>query len=217
MKLNEKIKHYRTKNNLSQQDLADHLFVSRQAVSKWEQDSSTPDIKTIKKLADLFEVTTDDLMGEEASVKSNKDVPFKLIYGLTLLAFFMIVSQLILTMMLNSPFIQFFLLPGMIFLTLFPVVIIFVYGLKTNEYALIAGYDPKKNYNITYLRKSLMSILMMILVGAIAFLFIFYLIYFIEELEDSYFGLILLFSFMGHLVLSILIVNIKYKGKLVIK
>jgi class 3 adenylate cyclase len=61
--LGEKLKGLRTKFNLKQLDLANSLQVSPQAVSKWERDENYPDILTIKKIARLFDVTVDELLG----------------------------------------------------------------------------------------------------------------------------------------------------------
>ena len=46
MKLADYLKQYRKENNLTQQELADKLFVSKQAVSKWETERGLPDIET---------------------------------------------------------------------------------------------------------------------------------------------------------------------------
>lgn len=54
MNLGEKIYELRMKKNLSQGDVADALDVSRQSVSKWENNSAVPDLDKIIKLAELF-------------------------------------------------------------------------------------------------------------------------------------------------------------------
>ena len=64
------IKKMRTQNGMTQKQLADKLFVSPQAVSRWENNEVEPSISIIKKLADIFEVTTDEILGLE--VKENK-------------------------------------------------------------------------------------------------------------------------------------------------
>ena len=64
MTLAEKILDLRTKQNLSQGDLAEALEVSRQSVSKWETGQSVPDLDKIIKLADLFGVSVDELVRE---------------------------------------------------------------------------------------------------------------------------------------------------------
>lgn len=73
MNLGEKLYELRTGKNLSQGDVADALEVSRQSVSKWENNSAVPDLDKIIKLAELFEVSLDELVldkkaeGQEAS------------------------------------------------------------------------------------------------------------------------------------------------------
>ena len=47
----------RRQNNLTQNDIADRLNISAQAVSKWENDLTSPDIDTLLKLADIFTST----------------------------------------------------------------------------------------------------------------------------------------------------------------
>lgn len=62
MTLGEKILSLRTARDMSQDDLAEKLEVSRQSVSKWETGQSTPDLDKIIKLADLFGVGVDELV-----------------------------------------------------------------------------------------------------------------------------------------------------------
>ena len=44
MKFSQYIKNYRKKNNLTQQELANKLYVTKQAISKWENDKGIPDV-----------------------------------------------------------------------------------------------------------------------------------------------------------------------------
>ena len=62
MTLGEKIYELRTRHNLSQGDLANALNVSRQSISKWENGNSTPDLEKIVKLAEIFNVSLDELI-----------------------------------------------------------------------------------------------------------------------------------------------------------
>lgn len=62
MTLGERILQYRTARSWSQEDLADLLDVSRQSVSKWETDASTPDLDKIVRLSEIFEVSLDQLV-----------------------------------------------------------------------------------------------------------------------------------------------------------
>ena len=54
----------RRQHNLTQNDIADRLNISAQAVSKWENDLTSPDIDTLLKLADIFNISTDELLGK---------------------------------------------------------------------------------------------------------------------------------------------------------
>ena len=62
MKLNEKILTLRKKQVLSQEELAEKLNVSRQAVSRWEVGSAQPDASNVLQLSKLFGVTADYLL-----------------------------------------------------------------------------------------------------------------------------------------------------------
>lgn len=65
MILAEKITEERKKNGWSQEELAEKLGVSRQAVSKWESTGSVPDLQRVIQLAELFGVSTDYLLKDE--------------------------------------------------------------------------------------------------------------------------------------------------------
>ena len=72
MILSEKITEERKKNGWSQEELAEKLSVSRQAVSKWESAQSTPDLQKIIRMAELFQVSTDYLLRDEIEAESNQ-------------------------------------------------------------------------------------------------------------------------------------------------
>lgn len=75
MKLYEKITLYRKKNGLSQEELAEKIGVSRQAVSKWETGDALPEITKLKALADTFNITVDFLLDEETTEFSQQIQP----------------------------------------------------------------------------------------------------------------------------------------------
>lgn len=60
--LGTRISEYRKKSGLTQEQLAEYMEVSPQAVSKWENDISCPDIGALPTLADLFHITVDELL-----------------------------------------------------------------------------------------------------------------------------------------------------------
>ena len=63
--LGEKLKSLRKEKNISQEKLAQYLNVSFQAVSKWENSSTYPDIELLPELARFFGITVDELLGAE--------------------------------------------------------------------------------------------------------------------------------------------------------
>ena len=71
MILADKIIRLRKKNGWSQEELADKMNISRQAVSKWERDLSFSDISSIPKLAEIFEVSVDELIQVKTETKEN--------------------------------------------------------------------------------------------------------------------------------------------------
>ena len=72
MDLGEKIYALRAKNGMSQGELADKLGVSRQAVSKWENNSAVPDLDKLLKMSELFSVSLDELVKGEKSESVSK-------------------------------------------------------------------------------------------------------------------------------------------------
>jgi transcriptional regulator with XRE-family HTH domain len=64
----KKIQELRLKRNMSQSGLADKLGVSRQAISKWEREEGLPDLYNIKRLAEIFKVSVDELVMDGGNV-----------------------------------------------------------------------------------------------------------------------------------------------------
>ncbi|MBE6813495.1 MAG: helix-turn-helix domain-containing protein [Ruminococcaceae bacterium] len=72
MNLGERLFTLRTQKNLSQGDLAEKLNVSRQSVSKWENNSAVPELDKIIRMSEIFGVTVDELVKENAQPKEEK-------------------------------------------------------------------------------------------------------------------------------------------------
>lgn len=68
MTLGEKIAKLRTSQNMSQGDLAEKMNVSRQSISKWETDTSVPDLERLIIMSELFGVSIDEMVKDKASV-----------------------------------------------------------------------------------------------------------------------------------------------------
>ena len=68
MKLSESIRHFRTMRNLTQEQLANAISISPQAISKWERGESVPDLYVLKQLADFYNVKIDTLIAPPKAV-----------------------------------------------------------------------------------------------------------------------------------------------------
>ena len=76
MTMADRIQYLRKTKGLSQEELADQVGVSRQSVSKWESEQSSPDLEKIIIMSELFEVTTDYILKgiEPVAITSKKTV-----------------------------------------------------------------------------------------------------------------------------------------------
>lgn len=75
MEFNEKIKALRKQKGLTQEELAQALYVSRTAISKWESGRGYPNIDSLKALAQFFGVAVDELLsGDEVLTMAQADV-----------------------------------------------------------------------------------------------------------------------------------------------
>ena len=71
--LGQKIAELRKAKNMTQLDLANQLNITDKAVSKWERDISCPDINTFPKLAEILEVSVDELLQANSQKEEKKD------------------------------------------------------------------------------------------------------------------------------------------------
>ncbi|MEI3280724.1 MAG: helix-turn-helix transcriptional regulator [Eubacterium ramulus] len=72
MTLGEKLYTLRTKQNMTQEQLAEKLQVSRQSISKWESDATRPDLEKLKFLAEFYQVSLDKLLDEDVDIFSEE-------------------------------------------------------------------------------------------------------------------------------------------------
>ena len=62
MELGKQIKKYRQESQLSQEELANRVYVSRQTISNWENDKSYPDVTSLVLLSEVFQISLDKLI-----------------------------------------------------------------------------------------------------------------------------------------------------------
>ncbi len=160
--LAENLMYYRKKKGLSQEKVAEYMEVSRQAVTKWEASTSRPSSDNLIKLAKLFEVDVDTLLGNGEREKSSTQEEISI--GKMSWIFISISVLCILAYIINSTlmdtfsigiFICMFILcvPIQLFLHIY-----FSNAIKNNSFSGIAGFDDKIEYNICEVKKLLIQI-----------------------------------------------------------
>ena len=89
MELNQKLQELRKQKGLTQDDLAQALYVSRTAVSKWESGRGYPNIESLKAIAEFFKITVDELLSgdellslAEADTKQKEKHIYDIVFGL---------------------------------------------------------------------------------------------------------------------------------------
>lgn len=98
MEFHEKLKELRKNRGLTQEELAEALYVSRTAISKWESGRGYPSIDSLKEISSYFSVSIDDLLSGEKLLliaekenKSNIRTLCDLIFGTADVSFFMLI------------------------------------------------------------------------------------------------------------------------------
>ncbi|WIK67438.1 helix-turn-helix domain-containing protein [Globicatella sanguinis] len=72
MEIDERIKTHRTQLNLSQEALAEKVYVTRQTISNWENNKSYPDINSLLRLGEVFDITMDQLLKGDLEIMKEK-------------------------------------------------------------------------------------------------------------------------------------------------
>lgn len=96
MNIGDKLKQARLNKKMTQEEVADKLYVSRQSISNWENNKTYPDLGNVLALSDLYEISLDELLKgsdnfmkhlEESTdiVRSNKKLIFYIIMGLVIM------------------------------------------------------------------------------------------------------------------------------------
>ena len=80
----EKLKTLRKQAGMSQEQLAEKLRVSRQAVTKWETDGGIPDIENIMAISTLFDISIDDLFSKEKRGKRRRSIYLRVLQSMIL-------------------------------------------------------------------------------------------------------------------------------------
>lgn len=218
--LAENLMYYRKKKGLSQEKVAEYMDISRQAVTKWETNNSRPSSDNLIKLAQLFEVDVETLLGNGEREKSSTQQEISIgkmpwiFIGISALC---ILSYIILSALMDTfsigIFICMFILyvPIQLFLHIY-----FSNAIKNSSYNGIAGFDDKIEYNICEVKKLLIQIDLYI--GMLSTVYIFLLcVINIISLEMKWFNGILIVIYLLNFITSIEMNNYKMIDKIYLR
>ena len=181
MELGNRIKKFREKINLSQEELAEKVYTSRQTISNWENDKTYPDINSLKLLSNIFDVSLNNLIeGDIESMK--KKVEENDIKGFKMLSWIFTIEMLIMTLS-AYPLMKLTGIIGIAIWILFTIITIVTafslerikkqYNIQTYK-EIIAFYERKElshdEKNIEFGKRPYQKILLAICSGIIALL-----------------------------------------------
>ena len=212
IKLADNIIALRKQNGFSQEDFAEKIGVSRQAVSSWERGIATPDVETLNALAKLFDVDLSSLInGESFERKKSKDTaPYRT--ALLIASIVLMITHFILAFLGKIEIFPVVLIPGV--LVSLSVLIHFVFRHTTaqNDFSIIAGFDKKKD-NVEIVKKQLATIDLLNLAVVVFFNILFFFMYSSPK-EGQLVGSLVFFSAYFLTFITIVVgVNIKIKSR----
>lgn len=206
--IGEEIKNLRQQKGMTQQELADLLFITRQAISSYENSKTTPDLQTLQRLGEIFNT---DLIHSTTTEKPIKNYSALIYIGII----FITIINLLVRMTLKLPLIGEDMIIYIMPLMATTLYFIFNYVIKNEDYTLIAGFDSSLPYHYPTLKKMVLSILHVVLIDILGFMLLFLVLIYLD-VNAKIFPLILMifiFNFIG----SILLVNYRYKDQLLLK
>lgn len=131
MELNKQIKKYRTIMNLSQEELAQKIYVTRQTISNWKNGKSYPDIHSLLLMSSLFNLSLDQLIKGDLDIMKaeikKEDIKMFDYYGkiYTILLFVTIIAV--------APLVYYFDIYGML-IELLLFIVTFIFALKVEKF-----------------------------------------------------------------------------------
>ena len=174
--LGERIANYRKKVGMSQEKVAECLGVSRQAVTKWEGDISKPSSDNLIKLANLFDVDVEVLLGNKEDNTPNA------IDAITISKapwMFIGISFVVLLLYIILGTVKKIISPGTVitgFIVLIPIQLFlhlyFLNAIKNESFNGIAGYDSKISYDLNVLKRILTQIDINICMSSTVYIFL---------------------------------------------
>lgn len=215
--LGENITIFRKEKGLSQEKVAEYMAVSRQAVTKWESNISKPSSDNLIKLAELFDVSIDVLLGNNES--NNMSIPSNITTSKVPWTFVGFSVACIIAYIVVSSLLNIFSFGTLIcmFVICFPMqLFLHIYlsnAVDKDSFTGIAGFDEKIKYNYVEVKKMLVQIDLHI--GMLSFVCVFLLCAInCTDLNISWMNGLLIMVYVLNFIITILINNYRSINKI---
>ena len=170
MELKDNLKNLRIKNNLTQEELANKLYVSRQSISKWEQGQSEPNIETLKLLCNIYNCKIEEIVG--TSIEKSKYSYSNLFLSNILFLFLNIILSFIFLRYINTIPLNIDIEGNVLafgnkfYILILPCISLFIFVICSAFYNKLIRHDLYKSNKATQITQLISNIL--IFVGIIA-------------------------------------------------
>ncbi len=202
----------RKKQGLSQEQLAEKLCVSRQAVSNWERGTSVPDVATLTLIAQLFDTDLTAIVSGECEKTENRQGTQFSRTVLLLLSAALLAVHITLAFFGKVEFFPVVLLPGVLTGMAFLIHFTFRHTTAQNDFSILAGYDKKRD-NVEIVKKQLATIDLLNLAVVLFFQLLFFLVYATPRASQHFAGISLFGAYILTFAIIVVGVNLKMKSR----
>lgn len=214
IQLGERLAQLRKENGYSQAELAEKLYITRQAVSNWERSKSQPDLNAMLSLAALYGIDMNTLLG---SVTIHPPAPDRTAARILYLISTGVATAYIVYALASGRGLK---MSSMIMLltVLFMGAVVhlaFGYAIKNEDYTLIAGYDSNAEYNMTALRRQLATTELLVMISTLVYALLFVATALAHAPE--FVAGILIAVYVADYIFGILFISYRYRDRVHVK
>ncbi len=211
MELGKKLSELRRKKGISQEKLAEMLDVSRQAVTKWESGKSNPDTENLILIAEIFDVSLDELCKNEP--KKDKKINYATGHILCLLSVLILTAYCVIGGITGSFNGEILILLIILAVPMHCFTHLMFWGMaKSGEFSFLAGYDDSVKYDTEEMKRYVIALDFMLGFETVSYLFLITATSLILP-ESEIYG-ILLIMYIISFVAGIFFVGFKFGDKI---
>lgn len=133
MKFSQILKEKRKNSQLTQEQLAEKIFVSTKTISNWENEKTTPDLESLIHLSELFQLSLDDLIKGDKEMTKNIDKKIKRgeIFGVIVLLPILLIGLPIIYKLIPNNLTSSLLFFGYIFIVFTAAILLVIFSLRS--------------------------------------------------------------------------------------